>query len=145
MSTERSLPAGIWWEPRVPPEVRAALEPIVLHWLHLLPTWVHELVVKYDPENGNNALMGTELAYRRAHLTVTGWFLRSDAADRDSTIRHEFCHSALHPLTDWTKDLIHRLAGDDQRLSEWLLSEWQERLEAATCDIEMALRRTRDV
>lgn len=132
----------VWWSTEVPDEVRATVEPILDRWLHLLPTWVHELAVKYDPSNDNNALMGSEPHYRRAHLTVTGWFFRADADERDATIVHEFCHVPLHPLTDWTRDLIERLAGDDERLAGWLRSEWQERVEAATCDMERAVRRT---
>lgn len=126
----------------MPAEVRSAVEPYIDHWLHLLPTWVHELAIKYDPENGNSALMGSQPQYRIAHLTITGWFLKADDDDRESTIVHEFLHAPLHPLTDWTKDLIERLTGDDERLADWLRSEWQERLEAATCDLEKAVQRT---
>lgn len=137
----RDSPPSRWWQPGFPPELRAVVEPLILQHAHLLPTWIHELCVKYEAENGNCALMGTEHEYRRAHLTLTGNFLKADADERWQTIRHEFLHVPLHPLTSWTKDLIHRLAGDDDRLRDWLLSEWQERLEAAVCDLEHALRR----
>jgi hypothetical protein len=135
----------IWYEPRVPSEVRSALDPLIQKHLHLMPGWVTEICVTFDPSSDNCMEMGTEPEYRRAHLTVTGYWLRADVHERDSTVRHEFCHTILHPLTDWTKDLIERLAGEDERLSDWLRSEWQYRLEGATCDLERAVRAQHDL
>lgn len=134
----------IWYAKNVPPEIQSLLASIIRTEEHILPTWIHEIAVHWEPENSHAALMSTNKPYRIAHLTVTGRWLNDLPDERAETIRHEFLHVPLGPLTDWTKDLIERLVGeDDERLNEWLLKEWQERLEGATCDLEFAFRRER--
>lgn len=132
------------YDPKVPAEIERAVNPIVQRWLHLLPTWCHDLYVMYDAASINMGEMGSDHEYRRATLVIGPEWLKEHEVGRDEVVRHEFCHVPLHPLTAWTKAMIDRLAADDERLAEWLRSEWQERLEAATCDVEMALRRTRE-
>lgn len=132
------------YDAKVPPEIRNAVDGVIRRWLHLLPTWCHDLYVMYDASSANMAEAGSDPEYRRADLVIGPHWLKDTPDGREETVRHEFCHVPLHPLTAWTKAMIDRLAGDDERLSGWLLSEWQERLEATTCDVEMALRKTRE-
>lgn len=133
----------VWWSKSVPPEIREAVEPHVERWAFVLPGWVHELGISYDPNSANCAETKGDIAYRRAHIYVGPHFVQNEGPDREEIIRHELAHVVLHPLTDWTKDIVSRLAGDDERLAEWLREEWRQRLEGATCDIEAALLRTR--
>lgn len=136
--------ARVEYDPKVPPEIQTAAEPMIRRWLHLLPTWCHDLYVMYDAASGNIAEMGSDHEYRRATLVIGPEWLKDHPGGRHEAVRHEFCHVPLHPLTAWTKAMIDRLAAEDERLAAWLLSEWQERIEGATCDVEMALRRTRE-
>lgn len=125
----------------VPPEVWDAVEPLLLRHVALVPTWCHEVRVFWDSSDGEtSAKCGADYEYRVARVTICGGFFDYGPAGRDEAIRHEFLHIPLCPLTDWTRDLIHRLTGDDTRLRDWLLSEWRERLEGAVCDLEKATR-----
>jgi len=133
----------IWYSPTLPPEIKTVLEPILRAYLHILPTWMHELIVRYDAADQNAATMNIDQEYRRATLTVTGQWLLQFPGDREENIRHELSHILVGPLTEWTKDLIDRLAKDDERLSEWLKKEWQLILEGVTTDVQMALFRAR--
>ena len=132
-------PLFVSWNPDVPEEVRASVEPYIRRWEHLAPTWIHDLRVAWDPK-GDGASMSTHHEYRYARIEVTGKFLDMPAYERDDAVRHEFLHIPLAPLTNWTKDLIERLAKDDERLRDWLHSEWRERLEAAVVDLEFATK-----
>lgn len=135
----------IWWHDGIPSEVRTAAEPHIEAWAHLLPGWCHELGVRFVADEENAASAKGDMPYRRATIYLGPHWLDSNNADREEVIRHEICHVALSPLTDWTKDLIERLAGEDERLAAWLREEWRHRLEGATCDLEDAFRRCSDV
>lgn len=131
--------ARVVWDEKCPRELRSAVEPLLDRWLHLLPTWCHSLVVAYDSECDDVANCLAEHEYRGARITIGGNWLRQPTYERESIIVHELLHVPLVVLTEWTKDLVHRLVGDDERLRDWLLSEWQERFEAVTCDLEHSI------
>lgn len=124
----------------VPPEIWDAVEPLLFQFAYLVPTWCHQVNVFYSAECQNSAECKAFYEYRNAQVVIGAPFLRGPHGDRVETIRHEFLHLPIAPMTDWTKDLIHRLAGEDERLRDWLLSEWRERFEGAVCDLEKATR-----
>lgn len=130
--------AKVWWSSDVPPEVREAAEPIVTAHIGWLPTWAHELVVRWQVEDGDAiAYADSDIGARRARLSLTPSWLNYDEADRTDAIQHEFVHFLLHPLTDWTKSLVEHHMPEE--LQEWMRSEWQERLEGVTCDVARVL------
>ncbi len=135
---------SIWYDKRVPDEIHYAVDSIIGELAYVLPTWLHEIAVHFDPDQENAATMYADKPYRIAHLTVSGGWLRADKRERVEMIRHEFVHIVLSPMTNWVKDLVPRLVVDDDRLKDWLLEEWRERLEGATCDFEVSLRRIED-
>lgn len=128
------------WNHDVPQEIRDSILPHIRRWEHLVPTWIHDLRVAWEPEGVYSMLNSSYHEYRYARITVCGNWLTAAYDERDDAVRHELLHITLHPMTDWTKDLIERLGDGDERLQGWLLSEWQERLEAAVCDLEHATR-----
>lgn len=131
----------IWYDKRVPQEIKDALEPVIIAQSYVLPTWCQEIAVHFDPEQESAASMYANKPYRIAHLTVSGGWLRAAEKERIDMVRHEFVHVVLSIMTNWTKDTLNRLITDDKRLLDWLLDEWGERLEGATCDFEVSLRR----
>ncbi len=143
MITRPSPEVKVWWSPDVPIEIKEILEPIILDQLDLIPTWVHELVVKWDADHEYSAFISSEPEYRIVRVSVTGNWLDADTKERVEIIRHEFCHIPIHALSNWVKDLIYRLVPDDEVFRDWLLKEHRLLLEGSICDIELMLRRAR--
>lgn len=131
------MKAEIWWSDTVPDEVRQATEPLLDPLTSWLPAWVHELIVRWDPDGPDVAYASSDPGARRATVTIAPRFLQYDEGDRVDVLRHEFVHFLLHPLTSWTKRLVGSHMPDE--LQEWMLEEWQERLEGVTCDITRLL------
>ena len=128
------------WDEKCPPEIRAAVEPLIERWRHIIPTWCHSLWIAYNADTDNCMECEAHPEYRWAKIHVGGSWLRQPGHERESAVVHELVHIPLKVLTDWTKDLVFRLSGDDERLRDWLLSEWQERLEGVTCDLERTMQ-----
>ncbi len=131
----------IQYRPDVPSEIREAVDPLLRRHASLVPTWCHEVVVFYDAENGDDVANVRVLhPYRFAQVTICPPWLRQTAEDREQAIRHELIHIPLAPMTDFVKDLIERMGGEDGRFCEWVQDQWRERFEGAVCDLERAVQ-----
>jgi hypothetical protein len=130
------------WGKQVPSEVRAAVEPILTQWLRVVPSWCHVLLVDWDeaPEGDDNTQATTESrpAYREAVLTIGALWLRSDAEDRASIIRHELAHLATAQMDDVFERMLAQFKKRDAALHADFKEQWRQALEGATCDIAAA-------
>jgi hypothetical protein len=86
------------WEPDFPADLRVIVEPILLRWLPLLPTWCQEFRVRYRGDNENTAQVNVSHRNRWAILTITGNWLDEPESEREESLIHELVHVALeHP------------------------------------------------
>ena len=122
----------VTWAPDMPPEVRAAAEPLLAPHLSRLPGWCADLIVRWGDASKNVAEMAPEQEYRRAVLIIGAAFLTDDPAERARTIAHEFAHVTLEPLYRVASDLVERLPKAERARAREVLRRANE---ATTCDV----------
>lgn len=129
-------PRVVWID--FPEELRHLCEPYLERELSLLPAWVVELHVHFDPSDSAGMLSQVHPEYRNGRIWFCGqWFCGTDAYRR-SSIRHEFIHFAHEPLSAFCRILIDTFSGDD-RLQGHLKEQLRVALEMSTSDVEEML------
>jgi hypothetical protein len=94
-------------DPAMPPELRRAIEPILVKWRGLIPSWCERIDLMWNDEDRNGAAFSVaHYDYRRGHINVLpNWLTRPDR--RESMIVHETIHFLTEPvhnvLTDFWK------------------------------------------
>lgn len=130
------------WGKLVPDEVRALAEPMVQRWRHVVPTWCHELTVRWDETPNNDAdtiaTMEARPSYRDATLTIGPLWLRESDAGRDGTIRHELAHLCTQALDDVFVRLLKQIKKEHPAMYADFSEQWHQALEGTTCDIAAA-------
>lgn len=118
-----------------PPDLIPSVTHLLARYQHLLPTWCHDLTVRYKRNEKLSGLIKVEPEYRRACLFISGAFVREDAIDRENTIAHELLHVALWPLYKRAEALAEMLCEGDEAGKKDLLAQLVELNEAAVCDL----------
>jgi hypothetical protein len=137
---------NIQWGP-MPPEVRAAVRPLLLAHLWLVPAWCRELLVTWKDRHHHDtggtitASSGSDPQYRYARLALHAPWLDSSRSQRRREIIHELLHIPLAPLIDYHEDAIDRLFADAEEspFRAHLEAGWQERHEGAVQDLAFAV------
>lgn len=122
-----------------PNEIRTAVEPLIRRWEHLLPTWVHFVMVAYDQADSGSMTNRTYPEYRFAKLWVNAGWLTCTPEERSDLVRHEFLHLPIAPLFHLGHDLIDTLV-QDEACRKTLHEQWRVAHEGAITDLEYALR-----
>lgn len=130
------------WMASVPVEVRAVAEPMTVRWMHILPTWCHEVVFGYEgdgPSEGTLATCQAEPEYRRATITFYGEWLTAPADEREWAVRHEFCHVPLGPLYGFVERLMECIPEAASRIV--MEQQWEHHVDGVVCDLAHAFVR----
>ena len=123
------------WIDDTQPDVRGILEELLA--VAVLPSWLQQLYVAYDPEKGDEkASVSPELAYRRATLTF-GSLLKYTEQDRQDTVVHEGVHVFLTPIEEVVERMIPLLPKEQRGLLRKL---YDTAVEATTTDLTYAIR-----
>lgn len=127
----------LYWRPDVPAEIRAALEPYLQQWSHLAPTWCHQVIIAWDPNNTTDALRATAAEeYRWVRITAAPGFLGEAPTERSNAVIHELVHGLTDPLCE----MLDRLIGQAPKPQRALLREQKRRaMEGVVCDITRAI------
>ncbi len=88
----------ITWDGNLPPEIKAAVAPVLTAYAPMLPPRLEDLRVRYDSDR--DACMATQVDYRNrwVRLIVTGHWLNESPQQREEAVRHEIVHMLLAPL-----------------------------------------------
>jgi hypothetical protein len=121
-----------------PEELRQICEPYLMRELPVLPRWVTELRIKFDPTDDSGMWSQIQPEYRNGYVTFCGQWFGGTEQYRRSTIRHEFVHFALEHLSAFVRRVVNAMEGDAQ-LRDHLLGELRRTLECSTCDVEEML------
>ena len=54
---------SIWYDKRVPLEIRTPIAPILEELAYVLPTWLHEIAVHFDPGCWTNGGIGLKVQH----------------------------------------------------------------------------------
>jgi len=124
----------------LPPEYKAAVEPLIAKWLWLAPSWVRTLDVHYDNSATEAAAwVTTNFDYRRATIYLTGGWLYEEDPEREYMLVHELCHLFSSPLVNWFQRYINRTTEDESLLAGELNDRLAEHVEGCTVDLSRAL------
>ena len=131
------------WGVDLPRELRAAIQPLVLLYLDLLPDWCHTLEVRLETDTkvDTDVTMAANYRYRLTTLNVLPKFLLSSDLDREQTIVHEFAHVLGAPLVDYIDSVVTMLEKKDPDTAEMLRALQGSGEEAATEDCAQLLWR----
>ena len=131
------------WGIDLPRELRAAIQPLVLLYLDLLPDWCHTLEVRLETDTkvDTDVTMAANYRYRLTTLNVLPKFLLSSDFDREQTIVHEFAHVLGAPLVDYIDSVVTMLEKKDPDTAEMLRALQGSGEEAATEDTAQLLWR----
>lgn len=125
----------IRFSPRVPAEVRATIEPLLVKWAFLIPGWCHAIDVQWDDDDTDGALrISVHYEYRDADLFVIPNFL-TGVDHRDRHVVHELMHVFTAPLTAVAQALRDALVHKVPELEEWANEQLRQGEEATVCDL----------
>jgi len=133
----------VYWDGDTPSEVRQLVEPYVLRYLHLLPAWLTELRIFWDPSPDEaGAAMRTKISeeYRNGWLGICPKFLNGDEYFRHDTVVHEFVHFTVNPLWHLVLRLIDHVKADE-RFEAHLREDARRAVEGVTVDLTEAFMR----
>ncbi|MBW6457419.1 MAG: hypothetical protein K0A98_16175 [Trueperaceae bacterium] len=125
-----------------PTEVRAALRPILVDYLWLVPPWCQSLYVRWEgkPEDpDSNASSSAQPEYRQAQLSVHPGWLAEIHATRVHNVIHELVHVPVAPMVVEHEDLAERLLDDAPRFRGYAQEQWRRSFECAVQDIATAI------
>ncbi|HSW29284.1 MAG TPA: hypothetical protein VLH75_07280 [Longimicrobiales bacterium] len=125
-----------------PHEVRAALRPILLDYLWLVPSWCQTLYVRWNerPEDGDqSAGSDAQPEYRQAQLTICPGWLSAVHQSRISAVVHELLHLPLAPMVIEHVGLTKRLLDDAERFHAYSEEQWRRVFEGAVQDLAAAV------
>lgn len=132
------------WLREVPPEVRAAAEPLIADSAGRAPAWCYRLVVCFDGGHETRAAeILAEPHRRRATLTLFAGWLGEDPESRARLVRHEFAHLLTWPLIDVCEAALADMEASKEpklkALARRYREEWEHAVEAVTEDVRVAL------
>lgn len=132
---------NIVWE-RVPKEVKEAIAPHLKRWWPLLPTWVQDFRIQYDPTGDAGMEVTVNYCARWVLLKIPGlWLAEENEKERDTILCHEFCHIALEPVVSVTRRVIEDLSPEGSQQRELVDSVYRDGMEAAVEDLARGLGR----
>jgi len=130
----------ILFDPKVPTEVRAAVEPLLRKWEWLIPTWVHQLTVFWNDKDSARICNLAEPEYRRAWIALLNGWLTNDPETRERDVVHELIHFSLEPIASFAETLIERTIPDeDSAFRKWADEELRRVVEGCTVDLQNAI------
>ena len=134
----------ITWDGNLPPEVKAAIAPLLAKHSALLPPWLEDLSVRYDASRSDR--MAAEINYhnRCATLIVTGEWLADH--EREETFLHEVAHIVIEPFYAAVQRIVDDTLNPDGNKSPaygLAQSVATDALEATVEDIARAFGRMR--
>lgn len=135
-------PVEIRWEPDFPADLRPLVEPHLLRWSGLIPTWCQEFIVRYDSKQDGRMATHVNHRNRWAVLIVTPEWFDSPEAERENSMVHELVHVGMEPLTSAVDRIIRDTLEEDTPLRELASSMFVDGMEASVEDMARAIRRT---
>lgn len=127
------------WDPRLPPETRAAFEVHFLPGMRFLPSWVTDVRIEFDEDDTTSRLyVAAKYEYRRGTIFVCAPFLQANGEMRRRSVLHEIVHFGLDPVDTVILALIEVL-GDKPELQAWAREQRRVALESSTCDLTESL------
>lgn len=106
---DRPAPVEVSWDPRLPLDVRAVVEPLVGRWARVLPREFQQLAVLWEkaPDDRVVGASGADPQYRQGRVEITEYFMSQTPLERERTVLHELFHITLHPLKAQLEGLIN--------------------------------------
>lgn len=132
---------GPTWESDVPPEIRAAVEPLLQRWWVMVPGWCEEFTVKYSAKRDARMAVSVNYRNRWALLIVTGQWLQDAPEERENSLRHELVHILVEPLTAGVRRIIEDTLEAGTPTMELCDSIFTDGMEAAVEDLARAFGR----
>ena len=129
------------WTDEVPPEVRAALEPLLDHYGKLWPMWMRELRIQYFPDRPQEMSINTNYKYRCATLIPTGIWLTLGQRDREHAVLHEMAHTFWSPVDEVIENLLPGVLDAESPHGKFAKGMFGQNLEAACQDLALTLYR----
>lgn len=131
----------IRWADDFPADLRPLVEPHLLRWFGLVPTWCQEFIVRYDSDRDARMAMRVNYRNRWAVLIVTGQWFDSPASERESTVIHELLHVAMEPLTSAISRIIEDTLEVGTPVYDLADSMFTDGMEASVEDLARAILR----
>ena len=134
----------ITWDPDIPEDIRAIVEPHLRRWRGLVPTWCQEFIVRYRP--AQDGRMETKVNYRNrwAVIVVTGVWLGETEVEREASLVHELLHICLEPLSAAVVRIIEDVTEKDTPVRALVDSMFTDGLEASVEDTARCIIRVRE-
>lgn len=134
----------IAWGAETPAEVRAAVEPILDRYRHLIPGWCRSLHVTYrdtGSEEGNILTTGASPEYRHGWINILPAWLGETGESRERAIVHELIHLPLTPMVQMVEDLLTRLLdeGGAPQFHGFAQEQWRRAFEGAVQDLAYSI------
>lgn len=127
----------IVYDPTVPDEVRAAIDPILSRHTRIIPDWCFQLTINFSDgghDGEYNASASPNFPYRRASLWFYAGWLLGTPAQRERDIVHELFHLVTAADSDYVLRIIRECVKDKPELREHLITEYKEYLEGVVQD-----------
>lgn len=126
---------GYW-----PDEILAAIQPLLVAQVWLVPPWCREVCVLYETVKMEKvgANCAIDFSHRIATLRFGPVFLLSDDTERRTTVIHELLHISTMVLSCNIEDAI-REQHEEGLLRSKLLAELEEREEWTIADLSRAI------
>ena len=143
MGTKRSheLTPLIDWGADVPPEIRAALEPLLDHYDQIWPMWMQELHIQYHPERQYEMSIDISYKYRIATLMPTGFWMHLDQRDREQALLHEVAHTFWNPADEVLESLLPFVLDLESPHGKFAKGRYEKNVETACQDLALMLYR----
>jgi hypothetical protein len=127
----------IEYDPGIPAEYRAAIEPLIERHRWVLPGWVQMLYVEFYHDDASLSTL-TRVEYRKVSLRIHPPFLSQCEASRSDDVLHEFLHAPLEAMRDVVFSLLDATGADDA-LRKWAEEQLRVANEMAVCDLTHAI------
>lgn len=128
----------------VPAVARQIIEPLVMRYQVLLPTWAQQIYIGW---NGSGDGKGTTIdchasyEYRSFTMTFHSGFIVQREDEHKAQIIHEILHASSCVLADWARDTIDLLTPESEapKFRQSLLEELRHRHESFVQDLALRL------
>lgn len=121
------------YRPSLPDAVRDAVDRHLPELLHLLPTWVHTVLVHWVDEAKYPASIDMDYTYRRIDINIGPCFLNFPE-DQYGYLVHEIAHASAAPMVQFVDEQLLPVVADES-LRNALKEEWRVRVESSNCDL----------
>lgn len=136
--------ADIRWEPDFPADLRPSVEPHLLRWAGLIPTWCQEFIVRYNSQQDGRMAAHVNYRNRWAVLIVTPEWFDSPEEERENSVLHELVHIGMEPLSSAVDRIIRDTLEEGSPLRELADGMFTDGMEASVEDMARAIRRAAD-